>query len=112
MRAPHKPLLTLWALGQCLSGKDRMVSYKSAKPALSDLLEKFGPPRKTGPEYPFWYLQSDEIWELSNAETVHGKASNRKLIDGNVHGRFTEDVYSLIQNDPALAAINSGGTVV
>ncbi len=28
-RAPHKPLLLLYALGRCLRGQDRLISYET-----------------------------------------------------------------------------------
>ena len=45
-RAPHKPLLALWAIGRCLRGEPRMAPYSELAEPLGDLLREFGPPRK------------------------------------------------------------------
>ncbi len=46
-RAPHKPLLLLYALGRCLRGEDRLISYETVDKDLKKLLHEFGPPRKS-----------------------------------------------------------------
>ena len=55
-RAPHKPLLVLYALGRWQQGKAE-VTFKEAEPDLTALLWEFGPPRI--PDHPrripvFW----------------------------------------------------------
>jgi len=45
-RAPHKPLLLLYALGRCLQGRDRLIPYEDVDRELKKLLLEFGPPRK------------------------------------------------------------------
>jgi len=53
-RAPHKPLLVLYALGRWQSGQ-RDVTFRQVEPDLTLLLREFGPPRKSDhPEQPFW----------------------------------------------------------
>ena len=44
-RAPHKPLLLLYALGRLARGEPRQMNYKEVKDDLKSLLEEFGPPR-------------------------------------------------------------------
>ncbi len=52
-RAPHKPLLVLYALGRWQQGKAE-VTFQEAEPDLTALLREFGPPRKSDhPEQPF-----------------------------------------------------------
>ncbi|HEX9145542.1 MAG TPA: hypothetical protein VGA09_14815 [Candidatus Binatia bacterium] len=64
-RAPHKPLLALYAIGRLLRGEPRMVAYADVDRDLSKLLMEFGPRRQSyHPEGPFWRLQNDELWEL------------------------------------------------
>src|SRR5262245_6502497 len=61
-RAPHKPLLVLYALGRWQRGQIE-VTFRQAEPDLTDLLREFGPPRKSDhPEQPFWRLQRDGVW--------------------------------------------------
>ena len=55
-RAPHKPLLLLYALARFVGGQ-RTMPFSEVEPALRDLLAAFGPPRASQhPEYPFWRL--------------------------------------------------------
>lgn len=61
-RAPHKPLLLLWALARLQRGEPRLTPFREIEPGLGALLRDFGPPRATRPEYPFWHLQSDGLW--------------------------------------------------
>src|SRR5262249_51332783 len=57
LRAPHKPLLVLYALGRWQRGLTE-VSFREAEPELTALLREFGPPRRSDhPEQPFWRLQ-------------------------------------------------------
>jgi hypothetical protein len=54
-RAPHKPLLALYALGQVQSGAERLIPFDQLEGPLERLLEDFGPPRKSPhPELPFY----------------------------------------------------------
>jgi len=65
-RAPHKPLLILYALGRWQRGLPE-VTFLEAEPELTDLLQRFGPQRKSDhPEQPFWRLQKDGVWEVQN----------------------------------------------
>ena len=65
-RAPHKPLLLLYALGRLERGETGPVPYDDVDAQVGKLLDEFGPPRKTEPLCTFWYLQCDGLWELSN----------------------------------------------
>ena len=52
-RAPHKPLLLLFALGRVLRMEERLAPYMQIEKRLTDLLKNFGPPRKAWhPEFP------------------------------------------------------------
>ena len=68
-RAPHKPLLLLFALGRVRRDQPRLASYaQDVHEPLKKLLKDFGPPHKTvHPEYPFWHLHSETegLWELA-----------------------------------------------
>src|SRR5215831_3831915 len=64
-RAPHKPLLVLYALGRWSRGETGDVSFRDAEPVLTSLLKEFGPPRRSyHPEYPFCRLQNDGVWAV------------------------------------------------
>src|SRR3954447_23570285 len=108
-RAPHKPLLILYALGRWQIGQ-KTVTFRQAEPDLTALLREFGPPRKSDhPEQPFWRLQRDGVW------TVHAppglalktgddipRISELRLHD--VQAEFSSDVQVALSADPSLAA--------
>ncbi|MBJ6610750.1 MAG: hypothetical protein JG718_10360 [Candidatus Thiothrix moscowensis] len=63
-RAPHKPLLLLLALARVQQGKSRLMSFTEIEVLLEKVITAFGPNRPPHPEYPFWHLKSEEIWEI------------------------------------------------
>ena len=64
-RAPHKPLLILYALGKWQAGQS-VLRYVDVEKDLTILLREFGPPRRSDhPEQPFWRLQNDGVWFVS-----------------------------------------------
>ena len=76
-RAPHKALLILYALARLQQGAGRMISYLEIDNALRSLLIEFGPSRKSyHPEYPFWRLQNDNVWEVPAADTLSTRKGN------------------------------------
>jgi putative restriction endonuclease len=77
-RAPHKPLLLLYALAQASHG-ERDIPYVQVDEVLRGLLMEFGPSRKQyHPELPFWHLQSDGLWEVLDAETLPRRKGRNK----------------------------------
>jgi len=108
-RAPHKPLLLLYALGKCVRGEPREIPYAEVDQQLRELLIEFGPERKScHPEYPFWRLQNDGIWELSHADNVERRRSSTdakksELLKHGVKGGFLTEVYDMLRSDPKLA---------
>jgi putative restriction endonuclease len=93
-RAPHKPLLALYAIGPALRGEPRMVEYAQVDQDLAKLLIEFGPRRKSyHPEFPFWHLQSDGLWELSDTRdlvkrTGSNSPTKMTLLSNNVQEAF------------------------
>jgi putative restriction endonuclease len=101
-RAPHKPLLILFALGQLQADKPRFISYEVTREKLTELLKEFGPLRKSyHPEEPFVRLRRDGIW-LLDKEANAKSPSNRQLLADEVAGGFTPEVYQLLKNDLRL----------
>ena len=107
-RAPHKPLLLLLALGRVSQGKDRLVRYAEIEVALRQLLQRFGRPHGLNqPEFPFWHLQSDGLWEVPGGESLPKKKGGssvpapalRKL---DVHGGLPAALDHLLRTDPEL----------
>ena len=66
VRAPHKPLLILYAIGRI---NDRYIPYNEIEVDFSNLLDRFGVQlSKNRAQYPFWRLQNDSIWEIPNSD--------------------------------------------
>ena len=107
-RAPHKPLLVLYAIGKLLQGEDRLLPYSEVDEKLGNLLREFGPKRRNyQTQLPFWRLQNDGVWEIPAAylvsQTPSGDARKSDLDVYEVSGGFTEDIARQLQDDPDLA---------
>src|SRR3954468_4155918 len=108
-RAPHKPLLVLYALGRWQQGKAE-VTYREAEPELTALLREFGPPRKSDhPEQPFWRLQRDGVWAVQAPDGIVLKTGDTiprigELRDNDVRAEFSPEVQAALTADPGLAA--------
>ncbi len=97
-RAPHKPLLLLYALGLLQQrGRNEPIGYVDAEAHLDGLLKEFGPPRATSPSYPFVRLTHDGLW-LVRAE------SGRPLDDAGDSRTFLRRERARGQLDPAFAS--------
>ena len=108
-RAPHKPLLVLYAIGKLMQGEDRLLPYSEVDAELGTLLREFGPKRKQyHPEFPFWRLQNDGVWEIPAAylvsQTSRGDARKSDLDKYNVAGGFTEEIARQLLDDTDLAS--------
>ena len=107
-RAPHKPLLALYAIGKLLRGEDRLISYADdIEENLKNLLREFGPRYdRYNPHFPFWRLQNDGIWEVSDADKIGQTPSGDPHITDlryyNVVGGFSETISDQLQNDSEL----------
>ncbi|WP_199619843.1 phosphorothioated DNA-binding restriction endonuclease [Paenibacillus alkalitolerans] len=100
-RAPHKPLLILYALGQYLNGKTKLP-YEEVRHKLKNLLIEFGPSRKSyHPEEPFVRLVGDGIWQLST-EVDRRSPNDKKLLQEGVAGSFNEDIILLLDRNKTL----------
>jgi len=107
-RAPHKPLLVLLALAHLQRKEQRLLRYESIEEPLERLLREFGPTRKSyHPEYPFWHLRSDQVWELPDASSYTlkkggGSPTSAELIQRDARAGFTDEAYSLLRADAGL----------
>ena len=116
LRAPHKPLLALWAIGRCVRREQRLVSYKQIDEELARLMSLFGPhgrPKNT--HYPFWRMLNDGIWEVDRPELVRTTKSNDAykldLLRHQICGGLTATDYATLQNNPMLARRIAGELV-
>ena len=108
-RAPHKPLLVLLALARVQRGESRLMAFDEVEGPLRRLLEDFGPPRKSyHPEFPFWHLRSDGIWEVEADDLVMRKGSSsptvRSLREHEAEAGLVAEVYDNLRGDPRLLA--------
>lgn len=107
-RAPHKPLLVIWAIGRCLKGEPRLAPFSLVDSELTRLLRRFGPHRKTIQTHrPFWRLQNDNAWEIDRPHLVRlttgGDARSGDLNKHNIQGGLIESDYDRLRNNPDLA---------
>jgi len=106
-RAPHKPLLILYALGKLLGGENE-IRFKDFYEPFKHLLQEFGPSRKSyHPEFPFWYLRSEEFWEIEPSTGWMMKKgglspSKSDLLSREAVGRFVPAVQHLVLREPDL----------
>jgi predicted restriction endonuclease len=109
-RAPHKPLLILYALGKLLEGQDE-IQFKDLYEPFRDLLQEFAPPRKVyHPEFPFWFLRSEEFWEVEPATARVGLIYIRLSAQagGRRHGSFGEVIFEPSGQIAAGARVRAG----
>jgi putative restriction endonuclease len=101
-RAPHKPLLLLLAMSQCIHQKQRLIPFYWIDENLKKLLIDFGPNRKSyHPEYPFWRLQTSDIWEIESSSPLESRQSNSdpsksELMKKEAKGGFKTEVYEYL----------------
>lgn len=107
-RAPHKPLTLLFALGQAVQGK-RLIRFKDSEETLRQLLDRFGPPRRTQhPEQPVWRLRQYQstpttFWELvGDVEGIEGAKGNPSLplLRERISFGLSEAAWSTLNRDP------------
>lgn len=104
VRAPHKPLLFLLAIARLLRGHDRLVRFAEIEDGLADLLRRYGPPRaNVHPEYPFWWLQTDGLWEVQDGQALaRRRGSNdptRRALRADGVGGFPLEVHATFRRD-------------
>lgn len=102
-RAPHKPLLLLYALGRFQEDTESGLRYTAVEQDLQRLLTEYGPPNKTTPAYPFHHLVGDGVWEV---RTDHGPGSPgsgvRSLRGTGATGRLAPDLRAALRREPEL----------
>lgn len=106
-RAPHKPLLILYMLGRILRGDLTNAPFEDVDTNVGKLLDEFGPQNKTQALYPFWYLQNDDIWKLTNLpgtadDNLGSCPTKTRMRNLNVSGGFTHEVLEVLSLDRTL----------
>jgi len=105
-RAPHKPLLLLYALGRLQqAGVSVPVPYAEAEKPLDALLSEFGPPHHTSSVYPFYHLTSDRLWVIKTAPGLGSPGATKKdMRSFGAAGELAPDFADALLADPALFA--------
>ena len=103
-RAPHKPLLLLWALGRFQQTGSSQATFAEAEAPLDALINEFGPPATSRHRaaLPFYHLQSDGIWTLTSDTGLPAEPQRRRLLDAHTRGRLTPEVEDLLRREPDL----------
>ena len=106
-RAPHKPLLLLYALGRCSRREGNEIPYLDVERDVRQLLIDFGPPSTPRPEMPFWYLQNDDLWFVRDSEHLErrkGRTDPKRseLLKKNPVGGFLPEVYDTLSANEGL----------
>ncbi|MFJ2777339.1 phosphorothioated DNA-binding restriction endonuclease [Kitasatospora sp. NPDC087315] len=103
VRASHKPLLLLYALGSYQQDAGGGLRYGVVEGELKRLLVEYGPPHATTPAYPFHHLVSDGVWEV---RTDRGEGSPgtgvRELRASGATGRLAAGLRAALARDPSL----------
>lgn len=102
-RAPHKPLLLLYALGRFQADAESELRYSAVEADLKHLLAEYGPNRGTTPAYPFHHLTNDMVWEV---RTDRGPGSPgtavTELRASGATGRLTTDLRAALCRESSL----------
>lgn len=102
-RAPHKPLLLLYALGRYQEDADGGLRYSAVEHDLQELLTEYGPPNRTTPAYPFHHLVSDGVWEVRTDRGPGSPGSGvRDLRETGATGRLAPDLRAALRREPSL----------
>ena len=108
-RAPHKPLLVLYAIRRLLRDRRRLTPYCEIDEHLEKLLQEFGFKQTAQrPEYPFWRLRNDSVWKVTYAHKIvpnsAGDVRKNDLIEHDVSGGFHKAIADQFQNDSKLVS--------
>ena len=103
-RAPHKPLLLLYALGRLQRTGSSSMAFADSEPDLKRLLEEFGPPRTTSPGYPFHHLTSDGLWVVRTPAGIGSPGPNLGDLRAGAVGELDSGFSSAVEHDLTLFA--------
>lgn len=103
----HKPVLLLYALAQCWHGKPRLLSFYDIDKTFKDIFLNFSLSGEyKNSYYPFGKLENDGIWEVTDSKNLKrtsvGHLSKSELLEKNIHGGFTSEIYNSICDNKNL----------
>ncbi|MGI5427526.1 phosphorothioated DNA-binding restriction endonuclease [Streptomyces sp. CA-179760] len=103
VRAPHKPLLLLYALARFQADSEGGLRYSAVEADLKQLLAEYGPARGTTPAYPFHHLVSDDMWEVRTDRGTGSPGTGvRELRASGATGRLNPDLRVALGREPSL----------
>ncbi|MEV8596535.1 phosphorothioated DNA-binding restriction endonuclease [Streptomyces sp. NPDC052012] len=103
VRAPHKPLLLLYALGRFQRDGEGALVYSAVEDDLKRLLAEYGPSGPTTPAYPFHHLVSDGVWEVRSDRGPGSPGTGiRELRATRAAGRLAPDLRAALRREPDL----------
>ena len=103
-RAPHKPLLLLYAIGRLQRTGSSSMSFAVAESDLRHLIEEYGPPRPAHPEYPFHHLVNDGLWEVRTPAGPGSPGTRLSDLRAGAVGELAPDFARAIEGEPSLFA--------
>ncbi|MGW0121249.1 phosphorothioated DNA-binding restriction endonuclease [Streptomyces sp. NPDC003327] len=102
-RAPHKPLLFLYALSRFQQDADSELRYSAVEDDLKRLLTEYGPSNPTTPAYPFHHLVNDGVWEVRTDRGAGSPGSGvRELRAAGAAGRLVPELRAALRREPSL----------
>ncbi|MFD0409780.1 phosphorothioated DNA-binding restriction endonuclease [Kitasatospora sp. NPDC127116] len=103
VRAPHKPLLLLYALGGYQRDAEGELRYSAVEDELKRLLAEYGPSRPTTPAYPFHHLVGDGVWEVRTDQGAGSPGSGVGVLrSSGAAGRLAPALRAALGEEPAL----------
>ncbi len=103
----YKPLIILYALSKCYLDEERMIAFPKINYDLSCIVDNyFDTTLLKNFHYAFGRLESDNIWEIDNSNSLFrsssGDLSKTELLQKNVCGGFISHIFKALQNDKIL----------
>ena len=103
----HKPVLLLFALSQCYQNENRLISFALIDQVFNLIFQKLSLPGDScNSHYPFGKLENDGIWEVTESKflkrTSVGHLSKKELLDKNICGGFSEEIFQALHNNSSL----------
>ncbi|MGW7547195.1 phosphorothioated DNA-binding restriction endonuclease [Streptomyces sp. NPDC054770] len=103
VRAPHKPLLLLYALARFQADAEGELRYTAVEADVKQLLAEYGPAHGSTPAYPFHHLASDQVWEVRTDRGAGSPGTGvRELRASGAAGRLAPDLRAALQREPSL----------
>ncbi|MFD8813397.1 phosphorothioated DNA-binding restriction endonuclease [Streptomyces sp. NPDC059627] len=103
VRAPHKPLLLLYALARFQADAEGELRYTAVEADLKQLLAEYGPAHGSTPAYPFHHLVSDQVWEVRTDRGAGSPGTGvRDLRASGAAGRLAPELRAALRREPSL----------